>query len=127
MQNCQSECETNIYKKYCNCVLYYMPRRHHNITICGQSDSKCVKNVKNAIQTRKNDTFRCNCLYGCHAIKYEMGLSATPIFDQASILKNKKISAADVAILHVYYQSTVYRSQKKEQLVGLTEFLCEEI
>lgn len=54
-----------------------------------------------------------------------MGLSSTPIFDQTPILKENEVSAENVAILHVYYQSTVYRSQKKEQLVGLTEFLCK--
>lgn len=125
MQNCQSECETEIYQKYCNCVLYYMPRRHHNVTICGQSNYQCVDSVKHAIRSKRNDSFSCHCLYGCHAIKYEMSLSSTPIFNQANILTNNGISAENVAILHVYYQSTVYRSQKKEQLVGLTEFLCK--
>lgn len=102
-----------------------MPRRHHNITICGRSDYECVEYVKTELKLRKNDSFMCNCLYGCHAIKYEMGLSSTPIFDQTPMLKENEISAENVAILHVFYQSTVYRSQKKEQLVGLTEFLCK--
>lgn len=102
-----------------------MPRRHHNITICGQSDYECVKYVKTEIKLRQNDSFICNCWYGCHAIKYEMGLSSTPILGQTPFLTEKKVLAENVAILHVYYQSTVYRSQKKEQLVGLTEFLCK--
>lgn len=102
-----------------------MPRRHHNVTICGQSNYQCVDSVKHAIRSKRNDSFSCHCLYGCHAIKYEMSLSSTPIFNQANILTNNGISAENVAILHVYYQSTVYRSQKKEQLVGLTEFLCK--
>lgn len=116
-----------VYLKHCNCVLYYMPRRHHNITICGQSDFECVRNVKKQLKSRQNESFTCSCWYGCHAIKYEMGLSSTPIFGQTPFLTKKHVLAENVAILHVYYQSTVYRSQKKEQLVGLTEFLCEHL
>lgn len=104
-----------------------MPRRHRNIPICGQSDFKCVEKVKQEFQSRKNDSFNCNCLYGCHGIGYEMRLSSTPIFNHAPILKKYGVSAEDVAILHVYYETTVHRSHKKEQLVGLTEFLCKHV
>lgn len=125
MQNCQSECETKIYHKHCQCILYYMPRPHHNMTICGHADAECVDRVKMEIQTATNDSFKCNCPYGCHAIKYEMGLSATPIFDQAPILRKRNLSTENTAILHVYYQSSYYPSQNKEELIGFTEFLCE--
>lgn len=52
-------------------------------------------------------------------------LSATPIFDQAPLLKEKNLAVSDSAILHVYFQSTYYQSQNKEELIGFTEFLCE--
>lgn len=102
-----------------------MPRRHHNISICGQSDAKCTDHVKQALRSRKNASFDCNCLYGCHGIKYEMALSTTPIFHQAPALTRFNVSAEDVAILHVYYESLIVWSQKKELLIGLTEFLCK--
>lgn len=104
-----------------------MPRRHRNITICGQSDIECVENVKQELQSMKNNSFNCNCLYGCHGINYDMRLSSTPIFNQAPILKKFGVSAENVAILHVYFETTVHRSHKKEQLVGLTEFLCKRV
>lgn len=50
-------------------------------------------------------------------------LSATPIFDQAPLLKEKNLAVSDSAILHVYFQSTYYQSQNKEELIGFTEFL----
>lgn len=120
-----NECETKIYEKYCGCTLYYMPRRHHNMTICGRSDSACVSKVKKEIRSDRNDSFRCDCLYACHAIKYEMSLSSTPIFNQTPLLRSSGVDAENAAILHIYYQSSYHRSQKKEQLVGLTEFLCK--
>lgn len=102
-----------------------MPRPHRNVTICGRSDAACIGAVKKEIRSARNDSFRCDCLYACHAIKYEMSLSATPIFNRAPILRNSGVDAQNAAILHIYYQSSYYRSHKKEQLVGLTEFLCK--
>lgn len=103
-----------------------MPRPYHNVTICGRSDAVCISGVKKEIRSAQNDSFRCDCLYACHAIKYEMSLSSTPIFTQTPILRNTGVDANNAAILHIYYQSSYYRSQKKEQLVGLTEFLCND-
>lgn len=102
-----------------------MPRPHRNVTICGRSDAACIDVAKKEIRSAKNDSFRCDCLYACHAIKYEMSLSSTPIFKQAPLLRYSGVDAENAAILHIYYQSSYYRSQKKEQLIGLTEFLCE--
>lgn len=102
-----------------------MPRAHHNLTICGQSDAACVDRVKMEIRSNRNDSFRCDCLYACHSIRYEMQLSSTPIFNQAPLLRNRGVDTENTAILHIYYQSSYHRSQKKEQLVGLTEFLCK--
>lgn len=101
-----------------------MPRPHRNLTICGRSDYACVHKTKHNIRSVRNESFRCYCLYACHAIKYEMGLSSTPIFDRAPLVIKNNLTAENAAILHVYYQSSFYRSQNKEQLVGLTEFLC---
>lgn len=104
--------------------MYYMPRPHRDLTICGHSHFSCVKWIKQEIQSAKNESFLCNCLYACHAIQYDMALSSTPIFEQAPLIIKNNLTSKNTAILHVYYQSTFYRSQNKEQLVGLTEFLC---
>lgn len=99
-----------------------MPRFHHNITVCGHSDAKCVDTVREEIQADENDEI---CQNGCHAINYEMALSSTPILEQAPILKKMGIVGKNAGILHVYYQNSYYRSQNKEQFTGLTEFLCK--
>lgn len=94
------------------------------MTICGRSDTECVNQVKAEIRLATNESFKCECPYGCHAIKYEMGLSAIPIYEQAPLLKERNMLAENSAILHVYFQSTYYQSQNKEELIGFTEFLC---
>lgn len=114
-----------IFNKYCNCILYYMPRPKHNMTICGISNNECIKNVKIKMRMGLNNSFYCNCPYGCHAIKYEMALSSTPMFDHAPLLQRYNLTVENTSILHVYYQSSFYRSQNKEELIGFTEFLCE--
>lgn len=93
-----------------------MPRPHHNMTICGRADSDCIKSVKIQMRMGLNDSFKCDCPYGCHAIKYEMGLSSVPMFDNAPLLKRYNLTADNTAILHVYYQNTYYRSQNKEEV-----------
>lgn len=108
----------------CSCILYFMPRPDENVTICGRSEDKCVSRVRDEIHVGTNDTFKCNCPYGCHDIKFDMELSSTPIFGEAPHIKNKGLSAGNASILHVYYQRGFYRSQDKKELIGFTEFLC---
>lgn len=102
-----------------------MPRRHRNVSICGQSDSDCVNNITRQLQSRENENFHCNCMYGCYDLKYDSELSSTPIFNRAPLLDQFGVAADDMAVLHVYYENLIYSSQKKEQLVGFTEFLCK--
>lgn len=102
-----------------------MPRPHRNMTICGRTDLECIRNVKIEMRMGLNDSFKCDCPYGCNAIKYEAALSSTPMFAQAPLLKRFNLTVENTGILHVYYQNTYYRSQNKEELIGFTEFLCE--
>lgn len=116
-----------VYNEHCNCVLYYMPRPHRNMKICGRTDSECVDKVRLELQLAMNDGFQCDFPYGFNAIKYDMSLSSIPIFDRAPILKKNHLLYKNAAILHVYYQSTFYRSENKQELIGFTEFLCKHI
>lgn len=103
-----------------------MPRLETDIPICGRNDIECVSNVKHELRTTTNDSFKCDCFYGCNAIKFEMGFSATPIYDNAPTLKSKGLNAVNTSILHVYYQRGYYRGQDREELIGFTEFLCKK-
>lgn len=100
-----------------------MPRLHENITICADSNMECVNRVKNEILAGTNDTFKCDCPYGCHDIKFDMELSSTPIFNE--LAEQKGLFSKNATILHVYYQRGFYRSQDKDELIGFTEFLCK--
>lgn len=117
-------------------ILYY--NIIGNMTICGRVDSECIKNVKIQMRMGRNDSFKCDCPYGCHAIKYEMSLSSTPMFPHAPLLKRYNLTVENTGILyvcdrnllslfcylldifsssrHVYYQSSYYRSQNKEEV-----------
>lgn len=116
---------TNIYLANCNCILYHMPRLEHDIPICGRNEIECVSIVKHELQMGTNDSYKCECFYGCNAIKFEMGFSATPIFEFSPTIKKKGLNAANTSILHIYYQRGYYRGQDREELIGFTEFLCK--
>lgn len=102
-----------------------MPRLDHNISICGLSNSKCISYVQRELLSGMNDSFKCECYYGCDAIKFDMGFSATPIFQDAPFLSKSNLTASNASILHVFYQRGYYRGQSKEELIGFTEFLCK--
>lgn len=131
-RNCEMECEAKIYDRNCNCILYYLPLIRDDVTICGAIEQRCVDNVTRLIESKTNSHFMCYCLPSCYAISYDADLSATPILTQAShshvqfksdVLRSNDVK--DLAILHVYFQDSHFRSQIKEELIGFTEFLCE--
>lgn len=97
-----------------------------DIPICNRNNAECTNNVKHELQFGKNDSFKCECFYGCNAIKFEMGFSATPIYERAPTIKKRGLNGANTSILHVYYQRGYYRGQNKEELIGFTEFLCKK-
>lgn len=104
-----------------------MPRLHSNISICGPSDVKCVNRVNNEIHFKRNSSFACSqCLSGCFALNYNPSFSTAKIFEKDSFLLSHNLDANNVAILHIYYAASSFRSQKKEEFVGFTDFLCND-
>lgn len=95
-----------------------MPRLQPDLAICNENNVECINNVKQELLFGTNDTFKCECFYGCNAIKFEMGFSATPIFDRAPSMRKRNLKALNTSILHVYYQRGYYRGQDKEELIG---------
>lgn len=109
----------------CNCILYYMPRSP-NASICGYSQHACVKRVEKELQIKGNSSFKRNqCLSGCYAMTYDSTFSTAKIFDRVPFLTQIHLEPKNVAILHTYYGRSLFRSQKKEELVGFTDFLCK--
>lgn len=97
------------------CSVLYAPTSSEH-EVCGRTDSECVDKVRLELQLAMNDGFQC-----------DMSLSSIPIFDRAPILKENHLLYKNVAIWHVYYQSTFYRSENKQELIGFTEFLCKHM
>lgn len=102
-----------------------MPKLSRDVEICGPDDASCVDYVQQELQVGTNGSFKCDCYYACDAIKFDMGISTNPIYENAAFLKTKNLTALNTTILHVYYQRAYYRGQSMEELIGFTEFLCE--
>lgn len=118
------ECESKIMASFCNCVLYYMPRPKDEITICGRSDEHCVNEVTRQLQLKTNQSFYCECLPGCFAINYESEISTAPLMPRAPALQERRLLFSNVAVVHIFFRDNYFRSQKKDELVGFTDFLC---
>lgn len=100
-----------------------MPRLHDDITICGRSDDHCVNTVVRELQSKTNSSFACECLPGCFALAYDTEMSLSPLLKQSPLLQEKKLIASNTAMVHIYYKDQSVRAQKKDELVGFTEFL----
>lgn len=100
-----------------------MPRLENDITICGRSDDACVEKVAAELQNQKNDSFVCNCLPGCYEVTYDAEISMAPLLQQAPLLAKRDLSGPNVSVMHIYYKNNFFRSQKKDELIGFTEFL----
>lgn len=118
------ECYAKIYLKFCKCIYYYLPRFHDDITICGLSDYNCTVPISELIQTQMNSSYMCDCLPGCFEIIFDTEVSMAPLLRGAAMLENTKFAEPNVSILHIFYKNNFIRSQKKEQFIGFTEFLC---
>lgn len=102
-----------------------MPRFVDDITICGRVDDACVEDVTEQLNAQKNSSFVCDCLPGCFEINYDAEVSMAPILREAPILKKRGLSEPNVSVAHIFYKNNFFRSQKKDELIGFTEFLCE--
>lgn len=102
-----------------------MPRFTDDIVICGRTDDSCVDDVTARINAQKNESFICECLPACFEINYDASVSMAPILHEAPILKQNGHQEQNVSVMHIYYQKNYFRSQKKDELIGFTEFLCE--
>lgn len=121
------ECMAKIYLEHCECIQYYLPRFSDNITICGRKNADCVDKVTEQMQMHRNESFVCNCLPGCFEITYDAEISMAPLLPNAPILLKKELSQPNVSYVHIFYKNNFYRSQKKDELIGFTEFLCKFI
>lgn len=117
------ECLAKIYLNFCKCILYFLPRFHDDITICGRSDDMCIRRVTNQIEAQTNSTYACDCLPGCFELTYDGKLSTAPLLENTAILRG--FSAENVSVLHIFYKKKFFRSERKEELIGFTEFLCK--
>lgn len=101
-----------------------MPRFTDDVAICGRSNNDCVNATTHALQSKANESFQCECLPGCFALNYATEISMSQLLDRSPWLQEKNMRASDAAIVHIYYRENSFRSQRKEELIGFTEFLC---
>lgn len=74
---------------------------------------------------KQNPLYTCtHCMPGCFALNFDSTFSTAKIFEQTPFLRENKLNPKNIAILYVYYTKSTFRSQKMEELVSFTDFLC---
>lgn len=75
---------------------------------------------------QQDPLFKCDqCMSGCFELNYHSSFSTAKIFGRVPFLRQRRLDPNDVAILHVYYSRSNFRAQKRDELVGFTDFLCK--
>lgn len=100
-----------------------MPRFYDEIPICGHNDLVCITRVRNLVQSKRDKEFACNCLPGCHEIRYDTRSSSVPMVRQAVSLN--QFGQMNATIVRIFYADTHFRSQNKAVAFGFTDFLCK--
>lgn len=116
------ECETKIYEARCKCILYYMPKTDHNVSICGTKDIRCVIDTYRYLKSKK---VSCDCLPGCFELSYQSEISMSPLNQNAKNFHQNHLDVDDLAVLHIFFREHYFRSQKKQELITFTELLCK--
>lgn len=83
-------------------------------------------NLEHELRANRNASFNCShCLSGCSAINYDATFSLAKIHDDVKELRENNLTPVNVAMVYMYYARSNYRSEKKDELVGFTDFLCK--
>ncbi|KAJ6633806.1 Pickpocket protein 28, partial [Pseudolycoriella hygida] len=129
-KNCEMECESRIIDEICGCVQFFMPRLNEDTNICNQNDFKCYDELSVAIELGVNKSFACACLPGCFEINYKPSVFISELGNGSFMMRDKELTQKDlhlnrksIAVVHIYYEESYFRSFTKEELIGFTEFL----
>lgn len=76
---------------------------------------------------KKTRVWNSNKFQGCFEVSYDAEVSMAPLLQDAPILQqsNRSLSGPNVSVVHIFYKNNYFRSQKKNEIIGFTEFLCE--
>lgn len=130
-KNCEMECESRLLSSVCGCVLYYMPRVDENTVVCSRDDIDCSNELKLVIQLGLNATYRCECLPGCFEISYRADVTTALLSNEFRVPQvmlnwhSSEYVQKNLAVVHVFYEESLFRSNSKDVLIGFTEFLCK--
>ncbi|XP_031626188.1 pickpocket protein 28-like [Contarinia nasturtii] len=129
-KNCEMECFSRFVEQVCGCVQYFMPMITQNTKVCNRAESKCYNSVRLSLERGDNAKYTCACLPGCDELSFTGEISSATLtktnFQLENHLQNftDEVIRRDVAIVQVFYAESFFRSYVKDELIGVTEFLC---
>lgn len=113
-----------------------MPKVNEEVKICSRQDAMCYERVRVAIEKQNDKTFSCDkCLPGCYEFSFGRELTVADLGDSALFrVRDEYVSKIpfdylrkNIAVVHIFFMDTSFRSYTKGELIGFTEFLCEYI
>lgn len=106
--------------------MYYMPKIVRGANICGRSEEECLAQMNELINMQLNESADCDCVPACNSVHYDGEMSTAPIFTPIQLMPEiDPQEIENISILQVFFRENSFRGQKREELIGFTEFLCK--
>lgn len=128
-RNCEMECLAALMIKYCGCISHFMPKIYGNSDICSIYDVSCIDKVRRRYVANDGCS---ECLPSCFDLTFNPDFFSTPLSHAGFSIANlivKNISsdyvAKNIAIVNMYFKENAYRSNKRTEYIGFTDFLCK--
>lgn len=130
-RNCEMECVSEISKKYCGCVSYYMPKIYDNISVCSIHDAHCQRKVLLRMDNRIKSCLD-DCWPSCYDLNFEVDAFSTRLSHDGFDVTNPNIMNMtqayvedNIAIVHMYFKENSYRGSMQTEFIGISDFLCK--
>lgn len=150
------ECYSRVIEIECGCVIYYMPRLNQSSKVCNRGHNNCYNPLRISLERGENEKYDCRCFPACDEISYSGTLSTAPLVpypDPASDLRNYSKSTVlyeenkffsplclsllnqfifnafrrEISVLQVFYDDNAFRSYVRDEFIGFTDFLCNNL
>lgn len=135
-RNCEMECLTNMVRTHCGCVSHYMPKMFTNSSICGIQHAECVDLNRRTSMISDEDLENCHdlCWPSCFDLTFDPDIFSIPLSHdgfsvEQQIIQNmsNEFASKNIAMAHIFFKETTYRSSIQTEFIGKTDFLCKFI
>ncbi|KAH8360359.1 hypothetical protein KR200_002710, partial [Drosophila serrata] len=130
-RNCEAECDSLFFLRWCNCIPYYLPLIYPNSSICDVANFDCLNKAEIKIFDVNITQCKELCLTSCHDLIFYPDAFTTP-FSQKNLRSKsdyfQNLSSdyirQNLAVVNFYHTDNYFRSSVRTSYTGPTEYMA---